>query len=127
MRRAVTLAGLLAALAATATAATAAEHPVTVVASEYQFAPNELTFTHGVAYRLRIENHGKEMHEFTAPEFFKAARIRDPGVLNADKTEIEIPPGAAKDLFFTPLRPGTYPLRCSDHDWAGMTGKITVK
>src|SRR6266849_9020303 len=67
--------------------------PVTVVASEYQFLPKTLTFKRGVAYRLRVENHGKEMHEFTAPEFFKSVALRNPGVLNADKTEAEMPPG----------------------------------
>lgn len=119
---------LLLALAPPAAAADWSKaQPVTVVTSEYQFAPNRLAFKRGVAYRLHIENRGKEMHEFTAPEFFKAARIRGPSPLNRDKTEIEIPSGAAKDLYFVPLKAGDYPLRCSDHDWAGMTGGITVE
>jgi uncharacterized cupredoxin-like copper-binding protein len=100
---------------------------VTVVATEYEFSPATLTFRRGALYRLHLENHGKEQHEFTAPEFFKAVRLRNPEALNADRTEAEIPPGAAKDLFFVPQQPGHYPLRCSDHDWAGMTGAITVK
>jgi uncharacterized cupredoxin-like copper-binding protein len=84
-------------------------------------------FKRGVAYRLHIDNRGSEMHEFTAPEFFKDAEIRDPAVLNADRTEIEIPPGKAKDLEFVAQRAGRYKLRCSDHDWAGMIGEITVE
>lgn len=101
--------------------------PVTVTTRDYGFSPRRLVFKRGVAYRLRIDNRGKELHEFTAPEFFKAAEIRDPAVLNADKTEIEVPPGTAKDLEFVAQRRGRYPLRCSDHDWAGMTGEITVE
>ena len=101
--------------------------PVTVTTRDYEFSPRRLVFKRGVAYRLRIDNRGKEQHEFTAPEFFKAAEIRDPAVLNADKTEIEVPPGKAKDLEFVAPRAGRYPLRCSDHDWAGMTGEITVE
>ena len=101
--------------------------PVTVVASEYQFSPARLTFKRGIAYHLHLENHGKELHEFTAPEFFKAIRLRNAEALNADRTEVEIPPGTAKDLFFVPQQSGHYPLRCSDHDWAGMTGTITIK
>ena len=101
--------------------------PVTVTTSDYEFSPSRLVFKRGVAYRLHIDNPGKEMHEFTAPEFFKAAEIRDPSVLNADKTEIEVPPGKAKDLEFVVQRAGRYPLRCSDHDWAGMIGEITVE
>ena len=100
---------------------------VTVVASEYQFVPNRLAFRRGVAYRLHVENPGKEMHEFTAPEFFKSATIRNPAALNPDRTEIELSPGAAKDLYFVPRQTGHFPLRCADHDWAGMTGEIVVK
>lgn len=101
--------------------------PVTVTTRDYEFSPSRLVFKRGVAYRLHIDNRGKELHEFTAPEFFKAAEIRDPAVLNADKTEIEVPPGKARDLEFVAQRPGRYPLRCSDHDWAGMTGEIAVE
>jgi uncharacterized cupredoxin-like copper-binding protein len=100
---------------------------LTVTTGEYEFAPKRLVFKRGVAYRLHIDNRGSEMHEFTAPEFFKDAEIRDPAVLNADRTEIEIPPGKAKDLEFVAQRAGRYKLRCSDHDWAGMIGEITVE
>ncbi len=56
------IAVVLIALAAPAVAAVDWSHarPVTVVASEYQFSPNKLTFERGVAYRLHLENHGKE-------------------------------------------------------------------
>src|SRR5207248_2238805 len=85
--------------------------PVTVVTSEYQFSPAKLTFKRGVTYRLHIENRGKEQHEFTAPEFFKAVTLGNAEAVNADRTEIEIPPGTTKDLLFVPLQPGHYPLR----------------
>lgn len=100
---------------------------VTVVAAEYEFSPATLTFKRGVPYRLHLENHGKELHEFHAPDFFKAVELGDAAVLNADRTEILIHPGEAKDLTFVPKKAGHYQLICSDHDWAGMTGSITVK
>jgi uncharacterized cupredoxin-like copper-binding protein len=99
---------------------------VAVVTVEYAFKPKDLTFHQGVAYRLHLDNQGKETHEFTAPEFFKAIRMRDPKVVNADLTEIVIQPGEQKDLFFVAKQPGSYKLRCSDHDWAGMIGGITI-
>jgi uncharacterized cupredoxin-like copper-binding protein len=99
---------------------------VTVVTVEYAFQPADLTFHHRVAYRLHIDNRGKETHEFTAPEFFKAIEMRDARALNADRTEIVIQPGETKDLYFVARQPGSYKLRCSDHDWAGMVGTITV-
>jgi uncharacterized cupredoxin-like copper-binding protein len=100
---------------------------VTVATSEFKFAPNELTFRRGVPYRLHLENRGKEEHEFTAPAFIKTLRIRNAKVLNADRTEVVLQPGEAKDFYFVPQKAGHYPLVCADHDWAGMTGKITVE
>src|SRR5438067_13331760 len=103
MRNRLFLVGVAVGLTIVAAAAVAADwsraQPVTVVTTEYEFSPKALTFKRGIAYRLHIENHGNEQHEFTAPEFFKAVRLRNAKPLNRDKTEIEIPPGAAKDLF----------------------------
>ena len=131
MRNHLSLVGVAVGFTIVTAAAVAADwsgaQPVTVVASEYEFSPAKLIFKRGVTYRLQIENRGKEQHEFTAPEFFKAVRLGNAEALNADRTEIEIPPGTTKDLFFVARQSGHYPLRCSDHDWAGMTGTITVK
>ena len=128
MKLAAAIGVLLAATGPAASADWSQAQPVTVTTAEYAFSPNHFVFKRGVAYRLHIDNtRGKEMHEFTAPEFFKSAEIRDPSLLNADKTEIEVAPGKTKDFYFVPQRPGRYPLRCSDHDWAGMTGQITVE
>ena len=118
---------LLAAMPATAAQTTSPGRSVTVVTTEYRFSPNLLTFDRGRAYRLHVENRGKETHEFTAPAFFAAVQLGNPDVLNADRTEIVLQPGEAKDLDFVAQKAGRYPLRCSDHDWAGMTGEIIVK
>jgi uncharacterized cupredoxin-like copper-binding protein len=99
---------------------------ITVAMVDYAFKPASLTFRGGVAYRLRIDNAGKETHEFTAPEFFKAIEIRDSKVLNADRTEIIVPPGRHRNFYFVARQTGSFELRCSDHDWAGMVGDITI-
>jgi uncharacterized cupredoxin-like copper-binding protein len=98
-----------------------------LVMVDYKFMPNHLTFQHDVHYRLHMENHGKETHEVTAPTFFATATIDNPEVLNRERTEIVMQPGDVKDLFLTAHKPGTYDLRCSDHDWNGMVGGITVE
>jgi uncharacterized cupredoxin-like copper-binding protein len=99
---------------------------VAVVTTEYKFTPSSLTFHQGVTYRLRIDNKGKETHEFTAPDFFKAIEMRDTKSLNPDKTEIVVQPGQHKNLYFVAKQLGKYDLRCADHDWAGMVGDITI-
>ena len=100
---------------------------VTVVTTESKFTPNKLSFRRGIPYRLHVENRGKEMHEFNAADLFKSSKISNPAVLNADKTELVLKPGEAKDLSFIPKKAGHFRLVCPDHDWAGMTGEITVE
>lgn len=119
---------LLAAVGFLLGAATAAA-PVTVEVTmiDYRFVPDHVTFQHDVHYRLHLENHGKETHEFTAPTFFATAKIDNPDVLNREHTEVVMQPGDVKDVFLTPGKPGVYDLRCSDHDWNGMIGGITVQ
>jgi uncharacterized cupredoxin-like copper-binding protein len=99
---------------------------VNLIMVDYRFNPDRLTFQHDVRYRLHIENHGKETHEVTAPTFFVNATIENPDVLNRERTEVVMQPGDVKDMYLTAHKPGTYDLRCSDHDWDGMVGGITV-
>jgi uncharacterized cupredoxin-like copper-binding protein len=94
---------------------------------DYRFLPDHLVFQHDVHYRLHMENHGKKTHEVTAPTFFASAVIDNPEVLNREHTEVVMQPDDVKDLFLTAHKPGTYDLRCSDHDWNGMVGGITVE
>ena len=100
---------------------------ITVVMTDYKFNPDHLVFQHGTRYRLHLENAGKELHEFTAADFFKSATIENPEVLNADHTDVVLQPHESKDVVLVPRRQGSYGLVCADHDWDGMIGNITVK
>jgi uncharacterized cupredoxin-like copper-binding protein len=101
--------------------------PLTIIAKNYEFEPSHLSLRAGTPYRIHIENRGTEAHEFNAAQLFKDAVIGDPKVLNADHTELIVQPGQEKDLLLLPKKAGKYPLICPDHDWAGMTGDITVE
>jgi uncharacterized cupredoxin-like copper-binding protein len=117
---------LLAVIGAWLGGAAAAPVEVDVTMVDYRFVPDHLSFQHGVHYRLHLVNKGKQTHEFTAPVFFASAKIDNPDLLNREHTEIVMQPGDTKDLLLTPGTPGNYDLRCSDHDWDGMVGGITV-
>jgi uncharacterized cupredoxin-like copper-binding protein len=99
---------------------------ITVVTVEYAFKPADLRFRSGQPYRLHLENKGKEAHEFTAPDFFKTLDMRNPDMTGPDRQEIVLQPGRKKDFYFVAEQAGSFDLRCSDHDWAGMVGHITV-
>ncbi len=120
---------LLAAIVVDPAASRAAPNAVTLSVDlvDDKFVPDHLILRHGVHYRLHLENHGKDTHEFTAPKFFASVTIDNPAALNREHTEVVLQPGESKDVFLTPQRPGTYDLICADHDWDGMTGGITVE
>jgi uncharacterized cupredoxin-like copper-binding protein len=118
--------GTLLVAAAPSTDWTAAQL-VTVIETDYRFEPPDLTFRVAVPYRLHVENRGKELHELTAPAFFKAVELRNPEALNSDRTELVLQPGEQKDLYFIPRQAGRYAFTCADHDWAGMTGVMTIQ
>lgn len=100
---------------------------VTVETIEYRFTPLQLVFRHGRPYRLVLVNRGRELHEFTAPEFFQASSVRNPDALVADRHEAVVHPGERKEILFVPLRTGLYPLSCADHETFGMIGTIRVE
>ncbi|MGA3005781.1 MAG: cupredoxin domain-containing protein [Acetobacteraceae bacterium] len=100
---------------------------VVVTMVEYRFIPNHLTFQRDIPYRLHLENRGKELHEFTAPTFFRAVTLRDRHVLWTGGQEVVVQPGASADIDLIPRRRGRFDLSCADHDWAGMTGEITIQ
>ncbi|HEX9323710.1 MAG TPA: cupredoxin domain-containing protein [Xanthobacteraceae bacterium] len=100
---------------------------VVVTMVNYEFIPDRLSFRRGVAYRLHLENRGSEIHDFSAPEFFKAIELNNPEVLGAYATRIVVRPQETKDMYFVATRAGSYELTCADHDWAGMTARITVE
>jgi uncharacterized cupredoxin-like copper-binding protein len=109
--------------------AASAQGPVAVTVDlvDYRFVPDHLVFRRGVAYRLHLANKGREQHEFTAPDFLKSIEIENPEIVGTYGTEIVLQPGEQKDLQFMAPQPGTFKLICSDHDWAGMIGEITVE
>jgi len=121
------MAGILLGLAATPSPDWPQAQTVTIIATEYVFAPGRLTLRVGVPYRLHVENRGKELHEFTAPAFLKTVELGNPDALNAERTELILQPGEQTDLYLVPRQAGRYPFFCADHDWAGMTGEITVE
>src|SRR3974377_1731140 len=119
--------GLLIALAGSCCAAAADPVGGGGARGDYLFSADHLSLDHGVHYRLHLENRGKELHEFTAPTFFAAAKLDNPEALNREHTEVVVHPGQSKDIFFTPGAPGTYDLRSGAHDCGGMVSAIRAR
>jgi len=106
----------------------AAAADVVVKTVDDRFEPAQITLEHGKPYRLRVENVGKDMHEFKAPAFFAAAKITGGAdAMTPDHTELVIQPGQTKEVELIAPAAGSYALTCPDHDWDDMVGTIIVR
>lgn len=107
---------------------------VTVVLKEYGFTPSTLVFRQGVPYKLVIENRGERKHYFTAEEFFRAIATRKLQSIDGEVkapyfSAIEVYEGRSLDLYFIPVRTGSYGLLCTmeGHADMGMRGEIRIE
>jgi uncharacterized cupredoxin-like copper-binding protein len=107
---------------------------VEVVMKEFSFSPSELTFKAGVPYKLKIVNKGKLKHYFVSEGFFRAIATRkvqskDGEVKAPYFLALEVYPGRSLELFFIPVREGSYKLLCTvpGHKALGMKGKIRIE
>ena len=109
---------------------------VTVELSEYRYSPENLRFQLGTPYKLELVNRGGMKHYFTAPEFFRAIATRKvqsnrDGEIKAPYfTALEMmPEGGQLDLYFVPVRPGSYRVACNipGHTEQGMVGTLIIE
>lgn len=112
----------------------AAAQTVDVTLSEYDFTPDKLHFQQGQPYRLHLANTGWETHDFASKPFFQA--IAAAKLVDGQKTislphlvSIGVAAGKAKDLYFVPIRAGTYSFECNEplHATFGMTGTAQIE
>ncbi len=100
---------------------------VQVTLSNFAFTPAALHLRKGQAYRLHFVNAGSGGHNFSAPEFFKAAQVDpgDAGTLHDGTVDLE--KGEAKDVRLVPTA-GSYKIKCTHfmHTTFGMKGSIDV-
>src|SRR4051812_39158761 len=83
-----------------------AAQSVNIMLIDNKFVPERLILRHGMPYQLHLENHGHDLHEFTAPELFGASILRNLGQLANDAQEIVMQPGDIIDVELMPLKPG---------------------
>ncbi|MGR2739439.1 copper-binding protein [Billgrantia sp. Q4P2] len=86
----------------------------------------------GQSYRLVIEATGMQACAWEAPGFFKNAWLRKVEVGNVEikaptLTELEFEREGEAELFFVPIRPGTYEWACAGLEERGVTGTFVVQ
>lgn len=115
-------------LAALAMPASAQQAPRTVEVdlASFSFTPSAIQLRAGEPVVLKLVNTGRGGHNFSAPEFFAAARLA-PGQTVSEGT-VEVPSRGTVEVRLTPAR-GHYNLRCTHtlHATFGMRGEIVVE
>lgn len=94
--------------------------------------PNEFQMQTGQAYRLTVQAVGWHECNWEAPSFFKNAWIRKIEAGNMEIKvaylyELEMDMDGEVEVFFVPIRPGTYSFGCRGLEDRGMTGTFVVE
>lgn len=98
---------------------------VEVKLSSFDFTPSTIHLRAGQPVILHLVNTGSGGHDFTAPAFFAAARVRSQDRRSAGS--IELRGHQSVDIGVVP-KAGNYPLKCGHafHKTFGMSGRIVV-
>jgi plastocyanin len=100
---------------------------VTVSLSNFNFTPETIYLKAGVPVVLHLENRSNGGHNFSAPQFFAAAKLDPTSGSLVQRGTVEIPGGGVRDVAVIPAA-GRYPLKCTHtfHSMFGMKGIIVV-
>ena len=96
--------------------------------SSFEFSPRELHLRAGQPTTLVLANVASGGHDFSAPEFFAAARIVPADAALVAGGEIDVPARSTRTVHLVPAA-GTYKLTCTHtfHAMFGMKGTIVVE
>ena len=114
--------------AVSAAPAQPAAHTVEVQLSSFKFRPDPVRLRAGEPIVLHLVNTSSGGHNFSAPQFFAAARVAPASAGRINRGAVEVRSGQAVDIALVPAR-GAYRLRCTHtlHSTFGMRGEILVE
>jgi uncharacterized cupredoxin-like copper-binding protein len=97
----------------------------------YQIGPARLNFQQGQPYRLRLENSSNYTCYFASENFFKNIAVQKLVTPTGVKTipyyeEISLTPGEVKELFFVPVKDGTFEAECASIGHTVFGGGMTI-
>ena len=100
--------------------------------SGYGMSNTEYQLETGKAYSLKIVSTGRKEYAFEAPEFFNFIWLRkveagDMEVKASHLYELEFETEAEAEIYFVPIKPGTYEYRARGLEHKGMVGQFVVK
>lgn len=114
----------IAAIFASPVAAAAQNPVVSIDLKNFSFAPSPIHLRAGQEVTLTFTNRADGGHDFTAKEFFRAAKVISG---NVTEGEVELGAGQSKSVTLVPSA-GRYKVHCGHafHTMFGMTSEIIV-
>jgi hypothetical protein len=99
--------------------------------SDYAVSVKRYELETGQAYRLKIEGGGFKKYALVAPDFFRNIWVRkiEAGEVTIDAPVLdglEFEEEGDVELFFVPIRPGTYEFKVRGLEEKGMVGQFVV-
>lgn len=100
--------------------------------SDYAVSQKEYQLETGVAYQLKVIADGQKECAFQAPEFSRSIFLRkvEAGGVEIKAitlVELEFEQAGEAEIFFLPIKPGSYPFYCNGLQNKGMEGRFVVK
>lgn len=107
---------------------------IEVELGDHHYTPADLVFDRNRPTILRLKNVGGVAHDLKGEGFFRAivakmALSTAGRVVTPFMNSLYIRPRQEMELWFIPLRAGTFPVLCTigDHQQAGMEGTIVIR
>lgn len=99
-----------------------------VLLRPWAYEPNVIRLTAGEPVRLRFVNQGQATHSFSAPAFFRAARVRGSDSDLVARGGFRLAPGERRTIALVPA-PGRYAAHSRNlvHRVLGMNATIIVE
>lgn len=99
---------------------------------DFAMSQREYKLETGRYYRWRVVSFGRREYNLVAPELWRNVWIRQVAVGKTEiKTgileELDFDDAGEAEVFFVPVRTGTYPFRVRGLEERGMTGSIIVE
>lgn len=100
--------------------------------SDYSMSQKRYEMETGQAYSLKIISSGYKEYAIQAPEFFTSIFLRkveagDMEIKATTLTELEFEEASEAEIFFVPIKPGTYEFYSEGLENKGMVGEFVVK
>ena len=100
--------------------------------SDYSFSEKSYQLQTGSSDRLNVISNGQKECAFQAPQFMQSIYLRkvEAGGIEVKAvmlTELEFEDAGQAEMFFVPIKPGSYPYFCKGLESKGMQGEFVVK